>query len=586
MPSDHLALLHDVGELAALLAGSADLESFLCRIVEMIARHLEAEVCSIYLYEEKRQALTLRATHGLNPEAVGRVSLKLGEGLTGLALKELRPVCEKCASRNPRYKRVPVLREEGYESFLAVPIHRGVERIGVLVAQRSEERPFNDDDVMALRATTMQLASAIENARLLMSLHAAEPPRLAADQEMQLIRGKVASEGYAFGPALPLPSDSDPLAPAQPRPDFACTLDDFQAALRLTMKQLEDLQERLKEKLPEAASLIFTAHFMMLKDSRFTGEMASRIQRGEAPHAAVLAVARYYIGLFSASPHAYLREKANDVEDLAKRILANLGPRSKTAPSERAGRVVIAAALYPSDVLWLASENVSGIVLVSGGLTAHVSLIARSLGIPLLIADRPDLLSLAEGTPVLLDAEAGNFYVKPSEEVIKRFKEREQARLEVQPALAAMPAETRTADGTRIKLLANINLLSEVRLAMELRADGIGLYRTEFPFLIRTAFPAEEEQLPVYTSLLRQANGKEVTIRTLDLGSDKLLLRGEGREENPALGLRSTRFLLRYRDILGQQLRAILRAAAGHQNLRILFPMISSLDEFREARAE
>ena len=332
--------------------------------------------------------------------------------------------------------------------------------------------------------------------------------------------------------------------------------------------------------------MIFTAHLMMLKDSRFTGEMASRIQRGEAPHAAVLAVARYYIGLFSASPHAYLREKANDVEDLAKRILANLVRQPAAEQPERAGKVVIAAELHPSDVLWLASENVSGIVLVRGGLTAHVSIIARSLGIPLLIADRPDLLALAEGTPVLLDAEAGNVYVRPSAEVIARFKERERAKIEMRPALGAIRPETRSADGVRVKLMANINLLSEVRLAMDLQVDGIGLYRTEFPFLIRTAFPAEEEQLPVYTALLRQAGDKEVTIRTLDLGSDKLLLRSETREENPALGLRSTRFLLRHRDILGQQLRAILRAAADHKNLRILFPMISSLEEFREVRAE
>ena len=142
MPRDHLHLLHDIGELTALLAGSADIEAFLQRTVEMVARHMGADVCSIYLYEEEAQVLVLQATCGLNPGAIGQVRLKLGEGLVGLALKELRPICEKCASRNPRFKLIPGLHEEGFESFLAVPIQRSVDKIGVLVVQRREERPL------------------------------------------------------------------------------------------------------------------------------------------------------------------------------------------------------------------------------------------------------------------------------------------------------------------------------------------------------------------------------------------------------------------------------------------------------------
>ena len=588
MSKDHLGLLCDVGELSALLSGSANIESFLREIVALVAKHLEANVCSIYLYDEDAEELVLRANVGLKPDSVGNVRLKVGEGLTGLALQQLRPIIENKASQNPHYKYFPDIDEEAFESFLAVPIQKGIERIGAVVVQRAEDHPFDDNDVMALRATASQLAGAIENAKLLMQVgeehEDVNVPELLA--RLSMVKGEVGSEGFAVGTGVVVDKERDHRRLIAPHFDKDYTQYDFQQALARTGEQFHGLQSRLEDKLSEDASLIFSAQSMMLMDGKFTGEMASRIERGANPPQAVLDVAKQYIDMFGASPHAYIREKAHDVEDLAQRILRNIVGAGEDPISARENHIVLARDLFPSDILKLSCEGVAGIVLVSGGVTSHVSILARSLQVPLVIADEPELLAIPEETRVLLDAEMGHVYVDPSPDVLDKFAERERSRQEASRLASSMKPTTITRDGTRVRLMANINLLSELRLANDLKAEGVGLYRTEFPFLVRSSFPSEEEQLVVYEALMEEMAGKDVTVRTLDIGGDKVLAYYDNiHEENPVLGLRSIRFSLRHREIFQQQLRAILRAGAGHSKLRIMFPMISSVDEFLSVKA-
>ena len=323
----------------------------------------------------------------------------------------------------------------------------------------------------------------------------------------------------------------------------------------------------------------------MLKDAQFTDRIVAKIRAGTAVSQAVKEVARHYINLFGTSPHLYLQEKAKDIEDLTGRILKNLAgqPWEDHALYER--RVVIAPALYPSEVLKFAAEGVAGIVLTSGGVTSHVAILARTLGIPLIIAGRPELLAIPQDTPVLMDAELGNVYVNPDRDIVERFKVSNEAHRAAASHAATMLPETRTSDGVRIYLRANINLLSEVPIARELKAEGIGLYRTEFPFLIRSSFPAEEEEYRIYRRLCDAMSGQLVTFRTLDIGGEKVPAYWEiAGEPNPQLGLRSIRFSLRHPEQFRQQIRAILRAGADTERLGIMFPMISSLDEFTRVR--
>jgi phosphotransferase system enzyme I (PtsP) len=584
---DHLNLLCDIGELATLIIGSTDIQGFLQQTVEMVARHLNADVGSIYLYDDTTHDLVLHATVGLNPSAVGRVRMKSGEGLVGKTFESLRPICESRASRHPNFKYFEEAHEDLFESFLAVPIHRGNEKIGVLVVQHEHPGYFDEIDVMVLRAIASQLTGAIENARLMIGQNRMPVSSTEDDllEKLRFIKGKTASGGFAYAPVRVLKVDRDSLLSQRPDSEFLSTPQDFIKAVEATKQQLTDLQDRLDQRLPESAALIFEAHFMILKDASFVDAMLAKIEQGESAPEAIRDVAGHYMALFSSAPSAYLKEKAQDIKDLARRLLNNLHKETAEDTDHAKGRIVIVRQLLPSDLLKLASEDVKGIVLVSGGVTSHVAIIARSLKLPMVIAERSDLLKLPDGTPMLLDADIGSIYAGPSKTIIQRFEIRNQTQKAEAKATRPILTQTRTRDGESVKLLANINLLSEIKLAKDLNVQGIGLYRTEFPFLVRSNLPSEEEQYLVYKRLCDEMGDRELTIRTLDIGGEKLLPYLEGtKEANPELGLRSIRFSLHYREIFLQQLRAILRAGAGSGKLKIVFPMISAIDEFRQAR--
>jgi phosphotransferase system, enzyme I, PtsP len=588
---EHFGLLADIGEISSLLSESPDLQGFFDRCVVMVSKHLHAEVCSIYLYDEKTQLLTLMATHGLSASAVGRIKLNIGEGLVGKALKELRPICVAHASNHPDFKYFPEAGEEPFDAFLGVPIHRGIEKIGMLVVQRHARDSFNNVEMLAMRALTSQLATAIETARTLLQMAAPAAPAKIEPviPHSFFVKGTSACPGHAYGKSIQFirhPVERVlSLSREHESADTggAAALDN---AIAATLKQLNSLQEALGRKLPEVASLIFEAHIMMLKDRAFVGTMRERILNGDSALRAVAEVATKYIGIFEASTHDYIREKARDVEDLALRLITNLSGNEDRGDVDWRGRIVIARELLPSDILKITLAQVAGIILVAGGLTSHISILVRSLSIPMIIADDLKLTAIPDGDLVLIDADAGNAYVNPSGDVTVRFDERERLRSKAVSHGRLMHDETRMKDGSRVTLLANINLLSELDLALELKAEGIGLYRTEFPFLIRQSLPSEEEQYTVYTRLLTRMADRSVTIRTLDAGGDKMMAQlSDGVEPNPAIGLRSTRLMLKHREILEQQLRAILRAGGASRQLRIMFPMICSLDEFEQARS-
>lgn len=582
---DLLNMLCDLSDLSALVTGSENIENFLQRTVALVSGHLGTPVCSIYLYDETADDLELKATVGLNGKAVGRVRMGSGQGLVGTVMATGQSVCEGHASNNPRFRHFPETDELSYESFLAVPIHKGVVKIGVLVVQHTDPDYFDTSDVTALKATGAQLAAVLENARLLMDLQ-----RMCSIPEkpvcnLGFIKGQPVSGGFAFARATIWGKSHGRLV-AEPGVADRGTVSDFFRAVKRTAEQLNDLQQRCAQRLPESASLIFAAHFMILKDPQFIDRMKGQIEKGDPATRAVREVARHFIKLFADSPHPYIREKVSDIEDLAGRLLNNLASPPPGGDTESGGRVVIARELYPSELLKLAAESVAGIVLANGGVTSHVAIISRSLKIPVVVVQCPELMHLRETTMVLVDGEAGNVYVEPSAEIIGRFDARKKAMQQVAASqIPFMAGAANTVDGTRVDLMANINLLGELPLAREMGAAGIGLYRTEFPFLIRPSFPSETEQYLVYRQVVEAMGVKPVVFRTLDLGGEKALAYTDtSNEPNPELGLRSIRFTLAYRDVFEQQVRAILRAAAGRDFLGIMFPLISSLDDFFRAR--
>ncbi len=581
---DNVDLICDIAELAGLFERSSSLADFLDTATSIIAWHMKAAVCSIYLYDQETSDLVLRATQGLDRSAIGQVRLALGEGITGMALKELRPMCEGRGSTNPNFKYIPGIHEEQYEAFLAVPILRGLVRVGVLVVQDPKPDYFDDNDVKALRAIAGQLATTIENANLLIGIHEeVRTPEPATRPVPRFVKGKSISEGIALGRASVITAIDEEGLRAFNYDPTPLTLDDFYRALKDTENQLTDLQKELEERLSDVASLIFNAHLLILKDAEFSGAVERMIRDGTAPQKAVLSVLHHYIDLFAKSTNPRLREKVLDLKDLGHRLLMNLMSHNATS-ADYEGRIIIARELLPSELLKLATQRAAGIVLLSGGPLSHVAILARSLRIPSLLVDDDDLLKYSDNKLLLIDAIQGTLFIAPDAEVLDSYGRliAEQERLEKQ--VPFVKDQTHSADGVRVRLLANINLLSDIDHALRLKVEGIGLYRSEFPFIVRDNFPSEEEQYRIYSRIVQQLAGRTITLRTLDIGGDKSLpYANPGNEANPFLGLRAIRFSLRNRDIFSQQLRAMLRAGADHP-IRIMFPLISSVDDFTTAR--
>jgi phosphotransferase system enzyme I (PtsP) len=370
---DHLKLLCDIGELNWIFSDRASTKAFLQKIVGIVATHMQADVCSIYLFDEGKCELVLQATKGLHPDSVERVRLKLGEGLVGLALQELQPVCEPVASTNPHFKFFPGILEEQYESFLVVPILRGTARIGALTVQRQQDYPFGEQDVLALRAVASQLANIIENARLLFSLQ--ESPRAvgAVDDlgDLRFIKGRIASEGFALAEAVVVDKERFLGQVLSLDVHRTYTAVDFRRAVAVTESQLRNVQRALGEKVSEDASLIFASHLLMLRDRSFFGAITDLIEAGESAPAAVLKVAKHFIDLFSQTEDPYIREKTHDLKDLTLRLLGNLVAEGGS-DSIWHGRIVVARDLFPSDLLQMSSEGVVGLVFVGGGVTSHL----------------------------------------------------------------------------------------------------------------------------------------------------------------------------------------------------------------------
>ncbi len=330
--------------------------------------------------------------------------------------------------------------------------------------------------------------------------------------------------------------------------------------------------------------MIFESHLLMLKDRGFIGGMRTLIEDGENPPNAVIKVFDKYKNIFDKSENHIIREKVQDIEDLAKRIIDNI-ISSERYIHHYEGHVIVAEDLYPSDLLKFSAEGITGVVLVSGGITSHIAILARSLEIPMVFVDEPELREIPADTKVLIDADIGNIYINPADDVTKKFDDRQVAKEKHYTLDTLYRGDTYTKDKLRINLSINVNLLTDGEHVDHNDIDGVGLYRTEFPFIIRNNFPSEEEQHVIYKKLIDAFNEKTVTFRTLDIGGDKVLSYYDvAKEENPFLGMRSIRFSLTHKDIFKEQIRAILRAGVDKE-VKIMFPMISSIDELLDSKA-
>ena len=607
----HLTILEDI---STLISHSHDLQATLNSIVATVADRMETEVCSLYILDQSKKRLTLRATMGLDEESVGRVSMGIEEGLTGLVIEKMKPVMAVDAPAHPRYKYFPETHEEHFHSFLGVPLIEKKMPLGVLVVQTSRRREFSRDEIRLLTTISAQATSIIVQARLADSLRSKEQERkeyrkrmLDAMRRLQSYEGKrrekglkthqrwrgrltglAASPGFGRGRAFVLTPRMDLNAIAMKRArNPGREMERFRGAVERGIDQINVVKHRMSTLISKEEGAIFDVYRLILEDPAIIQQIENQIRKESyVAEYAVRVVFEKYLESIAQIEDNYLRERTTDVKDAAQRLLENLSGVSGQQLEIPQDAVLVAEDLSPADLSTLEGDHFKGIVLSTGGVTSHASILAKSFEIPSVVAIDGLMEAVHQGDQLIVDGNAGGVYVNPNHEVIREYDRLEQDYLKLNRELEELkdlPAET--IDGHRVSLYANIGLLSDVAFAHLHGAQGIGLYRTEIPFLSHRDFPSEEEQYALYKRVVEGMTGKPITIRTLDIGADKYpsYMRSVGTEPNPFLGWRSIRISLEVEEIFKTQLRAVLRAGMLGR-VRLLVPMVSSLEEILKVK--
>jgi phosphotransferase system, enzyme I, PtsP len=603
-----LSLFEDI---CRLLTDSSRPQKTLETIVILVAGRLGLDVCSVYLYDENREQLVLAATHGLNINSVGKIRMHPDEGLTGLVVSHQEPVFVKRPSEHPRYKYFENSGEEIYNVFLGLPLVYHQKALGVIVFQSRNEQAIKEEDFPLFTSIASQIASTVAYTGLLQNLEKERIQRehlekerierediekkLKAEQEFKvfqkprkaILRGVPVSNGIAEGHAHYLPTGiSFDQVTCITGVDIRTETKRIEIALAKTRDDISALSSEI-EQLPVEEAAIFESHLMFINDASFKKRILGQIQKGYCAEYALKQVIEILMAQFLNIEDTYLRERAADIEDIGKRILQNLLGRSKQISGKFSRpTLIIAADISAVDLITLNDPELKGIALSKGGRTSHAVILAKSLEIPMVIGLSEMLDTVKENDFIILDGESGLLFREPTADIIeeyKRLREEKEKNYRELDQLRELKAVTR--DGREIPLDANIGLLSDWELVRKYGADNIGLYRTEFPFIARKGFPTETEQTDLYIRMLNRADGRSLTIRTLDVGGDKFLPYLDApKEQNPYLGWRSIRVSLELDEIFRSQIRAILRTSAFGQ-VKILFPMISSLKEVRRISA-
>ena len=413
---------------------------------------------------------------------------------------------------------------------------------------------------------------------------------MASRNDSYILHGTSLSRGRAYGLALQFDEDAHVLEPEQLPNDESRedALNRLDTAFDRTRKQLNELMSHGSERFEDVIELVFRAHLLMLDDELFGGRIRDLARKGLTPERAVTDTIEDLAGSIANKDHALTAEKAEDVRDLGYRLLGNLAPDPPTRAFV-AGKIVLLEHVFPSELLRLAIDGAAGLVLMEVAVTAHLSILSHSLGVPVLATSWGSVRNISDGTPLLLDGNTGRLEVLADADAVTLSSSKPDEEIATdsvhgagQPAGSQKTLGSPTAEGS-VKVLASVNILADALAAID-SADGIGLYRSEFPFIIRKGLLDEETQYHIYRHIVSMFSGREVTLRTADIGGDKIL-EDESAEANPFLGVRGIRFSLANRPMFRDQLRAMLRAGDG-ADLRIMLPMVSTVEEVLEARGE
>ena len=561
------------------------LQDALALIVAQVRAAMRTDVCTIYLHDKATQKLVFRATEGLNSEKVGQFGLGFDEGLVGWVAAREEPLNLDDASAHPQFQLVEGLGEEPFNAFLGAPIVHQRDLLGVLVVQQGDHRRFSEDEEAFLVTVSAQLAGLIAHAELAGVIR--ESAMVPEDAEGGArLSGVAACSGIGIGIAAWVSPHADlQTVPSRESSDRRTELKTFREALASVRSDIQQVAENLEEELGPEDRALFGVYLSILDDSALGGEVAALIKAGEWAQGALSQVMLRHIRHFERMEHSYLRERAVDVRDLGTRVLGYLQDANRQEVDYPDATVLVAEELTASALGEIPREKLVGIVSMRGSANSHTAILARAMGIPAVVGVEDLPLKQLPDRQLVVDGYNGRVYVNPHPDLLSRFEgllAEDEALFEELAPLAEQQAAT--SDGHAVPLWVNTGVAADVQRAREFGAEGVGLYRTEVSFLLRDRFPSEEEQRQLYREQLEALHPSPVTMRTLDIGGDKALPYFPIEESNPFLGWRGIRVTLDHPEIFLTQVRAMLKANEGLDNLRILLPMVTAIDELRSAR--
>ena len=567
------------------MAGRHHAQHKLDRVVDIIADSLTSEVCSIYLLREGE--LELYATHGLNPEAVHVTRMAVGEGLTGTIAKNIETLNLAEAKAHPDFLYRPETGEEKFHSFAGVPIVYRERAVGVLCVQHVEPRRYEDVEIEALQTTAMVLSELIAHKELVDDEEAIDLDEVPT--ECEVIEGLTLVKGLAAGQAVF----------HQPRVEIdQVVAEDVEAERQRVYRAFDKMRDQIDAmgREPEFGKggehdEVLETYKMFAYDEGWSRRINEAIDSGLTAEAAIERVQQRTRMRMREIDDPLLADRMHDLEDLSNRLLRIVSGQLGTAATQglRRDSILFARNLGPAELLEYDRRRLKGVVLEEGSLTAHVVIVARAMGIPVLGRVPRVRSRVSEGDEVLVDADRGTVTLRPSPTLLESFDTRFVRSRQRAAAYAELrDVEPFTRDGTRITVMMNAGLRDDVSALQLTGADGIGLFRTEFQFLVSSTLPARERQMRLYRDVLDAADGKPVIFRTVDIGGDKAVPYLDNdtaeKDENPAMGWRALRLSLERGGLLKAQARALLEAATGRQ-LSVMFPMVSEPWEFDAAKA-
>jgi len=567
-----------------VMAGEDTAQNRLNQITTVIAADMVAEVCSIYV-RRAGDVLELFSSFGLKPGSVHKTRLRTGEGLVGAIAASAKPLALGDAKSHPSFVFRPETGEDEFQSLMGVPVLRAGRVVGVMVVQNKASRHYHEEEIETLQTVAMVLAELFASGELVGHEESLRTDGIAL-RPLRL-EGQAFHKGLGIGLAVL----------HEPHFDVANLVSEDPELERLRLYrafnsmhgQLDTLfdQGPLAEGEGGEHEDVLEAFRLVAKDAGWLRRTEEAVESGLTAEAAVVKVKNEMRARLSAAADPYLRERVHDLEDLGNRLLRHLvGEDGETAIEHPEHMVLIARNMGPAEFLEYDHTRLRALVLEEGSASSHVSIIAKALGIPIVGQVREILSKIDAGEAVIVDGDNAQIFIRPSDDVQQTFHETRKHKdlIKAQYALLKdLPATTQ--DGVEVSLNINAGLLFDFDQIDTVGADGVGLYRTEVPFLVRAEFPDVEAQRQLYEKVLARAGGKPVVFRTIDVGGDKVLpYWDELDEENPAMGWRAIRISLDRPSILRQQLRALIRAAKG-RDIHVMFPMVAEVEEFLEAKS-